>query len=314
MINIHNRCWVVKGVEREVEGTDSRLAYMTHTEYNKADNKPSAAFEKRMGTGMHWAKGYGNKRKVNEKDDILTFDNVPTSGFKVCGMAARWSTQNKVIQVEDPRGFVVEIPTGNLTTMMKYVTIINSVVQDECVWGKEGNNHILLPTNSDIYQQGVLQTKQKNTRVDFNKLKIGDEILMNIDCPEDVYVYMGKAKATWLNTQKQAKPVVRRTWFSNGWAKSEDDEVLRTTKFIDTKWCHVFKQVKGDTGYRDDWQYKTAGKAVVVGHTDKLPRKTKFDVYLPERISNKDEFVSYYENHLGVYGTTECIDITWRDK
>jgi hypothetical protein len=83
----------------------------------------------------------------------LYFENTPALCFRIVGSVTRWSTSNKLIQVEDPRGFVVEIPASNLNTLLKHTTVEKGEVKEECVWGREGNNHTLLPVNSEIYEE-----------------------------------------------------------------------------------------------------------------------------------------------------------------
>lgn len=140
-------------------------------------------------------------RNIVVRNELLygeefTVDNIPTKGFYVGNSVARWSTSNKLFRVKDPRGFTVEIPTDNLATLLHHCTVVNGVVQNECVWGREGNNHILLPVNSEPY----LDTLDKmdtlaNKLITMKDIKIGDWVKFFNDDTE--YYYLGKIKTTW---------------------------------------------------------------------------------------------------------------------
>src|SRR5437870_7937616 len=118
MINIADKIWAVKAVGRD------NLAYMCP--YNlKRDGTPDAATTKMMGTGKSWAnvgerwdyvrvegqmvkddKGQWLREKTGDAQEgaAAIYDNVPMKGFKVGSDATRWTTENKVFRLHDPRG------------------------------------------------------------------------------------------------------------------------------------------------------------------------------------------------------------------
>lgn len=188
MINIADKIWAVKAVGR------NDLAYMCPY-HLKRDGTPDAATLKMMNTGNTWAgtgdrwdyerkadgtpikDAEGNYIKVQthwaEQGDSAIYDNVPMKGFKVGQDATRWTTDNKVFRLHDPRGFTVEIPTGNLSTLIQSCTIINGEIMDECVWGREGC-HILLPVNAPEYTKVVKKIEQVEEALKLKDLKPGD--------------------------------------------------------------------------------------------------------------------------------------------
>jgi len=280
LINIHKQLWVVKGFERKVENSSALLAYMTHAEYTK-DDVETKAFKSRKGTGVNWAESW--QRDKSGTGGELTFDNTPAEGFRIVGSTTRWSTSNKLIQVEDPRGFVVEIPTGNLTTLLKYVIIKEATVVGKCVWGREDSNHVLLPINSEIYQKACDQSSLNAARVSFAKLTVGQVVRFSVDDKVE-YTYLGRAKAKWhVKTKKARQPSRNRYSYYNRWEKSLNDEILKEEDLVDTKYCFIFKK-KTTKPTKYDWEYKLSGKCIVVGEVKTVPVIEPFDIYIPSRV------------------------------
>lgn len=306
MIKIHDQLWVVIGHKREVEDSEHLLSYMTHTEYTK-DGDPTPSFNSRMSTGRKWARDY----RENKEGGEVVFDNTPQKGFRIIGSVSRWSTSNKVIRVEDPRGFVVEVPTGNLTTLLKHTVVDHSEVMEECVWGREANNHVLLPTNSDVYQKAVKQTEQYQSRVSFNKLSVGDIVKFSVD-DNLQYIYVGRAKAVWEISTKQASKTGNRLFYQRPFIRKLDDPVIGEPVLVeDKKWCFVFKAVGGKPNWVRSWEYKLSGKCVVAGKTKELPELEVFPIYLPDRLKDDDYYSSIDFN--GTYKTSEVVDIKWKN-
>jgi hypothetical protein len=304
MIYIHKNLWVIVNQSYKVDDCESKLAYMTHSEYG-VDNEPSKAFSSRMSTGTIWA---GKHSAVSE------FENNPISGFTIVGSQSRWSTQNKVIRVEDPRGFVVEVPTENLTTLLKHCRVNLGTVVEECVWGREGSNHILLPTNSEVYKEALSKTKQHTNRVSFAKLSVGDLIKFNPD-DKGEFIYLGKVKAEWKvyeNTciEKSSMVTSRMTWKQS----TNDPKEYLFTK-TDSKWCFLFKlNSEKVNSWTRLYEYKLSGKAILVGSSKDTSYKVKdICIYLPDRITNiEDGYESDYR-HTGKYVTYELSNIIFKD-
>lgn len=217
MINIADQIWAVKAVGR------NNLAYMCA--YNvKRDGNPDSATIKMMGTGQSWANigerttyktqrnattGYiehvadvdGNKivdkHTPAQEGEHAIYDNVPMKGFKVGQDATRWTTDNKVFRLHDPRGFTVEIPTGNLSTLIQTCTIVNGEIMDECVWGRDGC-HILLPINAPEYTRVVKEIEKVEEALKLKDLKPGDWVKLHQQGEEqDERQFLGMVKLEW---------------------------------------------------------------------------------------------------------------------
>lgn len=318
MINIHEELWVIKGHNKTVEDSSELLAYMTHKDLNKTGEE-TQAFQKRKDTGTHWADNACEYKWVDgervETGDVfvpntLEFSNTPTKGFKVIGSQSRWSTQNKVIRIEDPRGFVVEIPTDNLTTLLKHTTVKEGEVQEECVWGKSGNNHILLSTNSEIYKTSRLQNDQKATAISFTKLLPGQVVKFTADSSQE-YIYMGRGKAIW---EVQTRQALRRnkTYFGqSGWISSLEDDIVHSEEVKDTKLCFIFKNKVQNTDRwgPSNWEYKGSGKCIPTGAVEDISEVEPFDIYLPDRCKEETYTSSYNITEYGLYNTSVVVSI-----
>lgn len=320
MIKIHKQMWVIKGVERSVEDSSFLLAYMTHREYDKKGIK-LVSFDKRMHTGRNWAdklkreydRETGRYKTLEHiKGEELEFDNTPISGFKIIGSVSRWSTSNKLIRVEDPRGFVIEIPTSNLTTLLKHSVVDHAIVKEQCVWGREGNNHILLPVNSEVYKQACEHTQLHDERVSFTKLTPGNVIKFHAD-DEYRHIYVGKGKAVWEFNQKESTTTEKHSW-STHYVREADDKVCHTEKVKDKKFAFLFKKVNSDSSHR--WEYKYSGKCTVTGHNEDIPQVEIFYIYPPSSVENE---VKGYEHDWSwgkrnkYYWTTNVVDIEMKD-
>ncbi len=298
MINIAKQLFVVKGVDREDD-----LAYMSPYQTNK-DGEPLANIAKMQATGRSWASvGAQNVWKTNEsgkyirdegghlildhvipprKGEEFVYDNSPLFGFYVGCSVARWSTSNKLFRVKDPRGFTVEIPTDNLATLLHHTTVVKGVVQEECVWGREGNNHILLPINSEPYLITLDQMDTlANKLISIKELKVGDHVKFFEN--DNEYIYMGKAKSTWnirgYNYSYSYLHRDRETKYGD-WVEVEDD-----------KWVDLFLRPwysNGELKYSVETPSKPKIVQVIKNETI-TPSVEQIAWYAPDRITNKSK-------------------------
>lgn len=288
MIKIHKQLWyVIKPEDKE------NLAYMCQYECGK-DGQPLSNVVKMQYTGRSWARiytgaSYHERIPVEGKEFIV--DNTPTSGFYVGCSVSRWSTSNKLFRVKDPRGFTVEIPTDNLATLLHHTTVIKGVVQEECVWGREGNNHILLPVNSEPYLITLDQMDTlENKLISVKDLKVGDWVKMFED--ETLYYYAGKIKGTWklrgykyetswtFNTYGQ-----RRDYVYSDWVESKDD-----------KWTDAFLSEYKYSSKGEKYRVQTFSKpkiVEVVKHEPISVAQDEYSWYCPQRVENK---TNLYDN------------------
>lgn len=301
MIKIGNKFWFVKGVNREDD-----LSYMCPYEETK-EGEPLSNVTKMQSTGRSWAsvgpqKVYKLKEDAktsydyerDEKNNVIVdhiipaqtgaeeiCDNTPTTGFYIGSSVSRWSTSNKLFRVKDPRGFTLEIPTDNLATLLHHTTVVKGVVQEECVWGREGNNHILLPVNSEPYLLTLDQMDTlSNKLISVKDLKVGDWVKMFEDKNE--YYYAGKLKGTWS---------IRG--YTHHYSYSYRDQGTSTysnwVDIEDEKWTEVFL-LKRNYSEKTSYSVETFSKpkiVEIVKHEPLIVAVEEYSWYCPQRVTNK---------------------------
>lgn len=292
MIKIHDNLWYVI----KPEHTDE-LAYMCQYEQGK-DGNPLSNVVKMQATGRSWARiytGANYHERIPVEGEEFIVENTPTSGFYVGCSVSRWSTSNKLFRVKDPRGFTVEIPTDNLATLLHHTTVVKGVVQEECVWGREGNNHILLPINSEPYLITLDQMDTlENKLISLKDLKVGDWVKLFED--ETEYYYAGKIKGTW-----KLQGVNRPSY----WDRDKTSHRSETQEVRDDKWTDVFLcKIRYETTDGSKYYVKTFSKPKIV----EIVKHEKMDVaveeyswYCPQRVKNQSSLSdrwSYVEAEL----------------
>lgn len=284
MIKIYDKLWYITDDTRE-----DNLSYLCQYETTES-GEVAANVKKMQATGRGWITG------ENKDKSGTIIDNIPTKNIYVGCSVSRWSTSNKLFRVTDPRGFTIEIPTDNLATLLHHTTVVKGVVQDECVWGKEGNNHILLPVISEPYrisreQQNVLD----NELISVKDIKVGDWVKFFGGDTE--YYFFGRVKLTW-NIRG------RRSRYHYNWSSREqkDEEYTDWHEIEDSKYINLFLRFHK---YNDDGIFyaetPTNPKIVEVLRNKVIDIDLK-DVgwlYTPDRVTNKlvDLIdVNYYRN------------------
>jgi hypothetical protein len=122
---------------------------------------------------------WNNWRK--KENPILTWPNDPIEGFNIVGYEKRssgaWnSTGRSVFDVVDPRGFVLQINSGNLVEIIRQCKITQGVIQDKCLWAWEGQNIMLVPQETDLYKKGIETFRLKNQQVSLKDINLGDRV------------------------------------------------------------------------------------------------------------------------------------------
>lgn len=145
-----------------------------------------AAAKKRKETVNRWVSGC---RKGTPNQSIV-LENIPRQGFAVSRSIRRsgsWNS-NVVWRIEDPAGFELEISSGNFAEILSQTTIVNGAIQGNCIWAREGSNNILLPENSERYNEAINFTKLSSQQISAKNLKPG-VVLVGKNAVE--YVYIG---------------------------------------------------------------------------------------------------------------------------
>lgn len=272
MIRIYSKLWYITDDTRE-----DNLSYLCQYETTES-GEVAANVKKMQATGRSWAKKSNALDPNLESGTII--DNTPTKNIYVGCSVSRWSTSNKLFRVTDPRGFTIEIPTDNLATLLHHTTVVKGVVQEECVWGKEGNNHILLPVNSEPYrlsreQQNVLD----NELISVKDIKVGDWVKFFGGDTE--YYFFGRVKLTW--NVRGHKP---KYFYSN----RPTDEYTDWYEIKDNQYTNLFLR---NSNYNNENVYyaetPTNPKIVEVLRHDSLDVDLKDVGWLksPERVNNR---------------------------
>lgn len=312
--------------------------------YNvKKDGTPDGATNKMMTTGKNWAhRGKSPIYKVDENGKLEytvkegqtyashtiigytepqdgeegIYDNVPLKGFRVGQDATRWTTDNKVFRLHDPRGFTVEIPTGNLSTLIQTCTIINGEIMDECVWGRDGC-HILLPINAPEYTKVVKEIERVEEALKLKDLVPGDWVKLHQYGSEGGEVqFVGMVKLEW--TQHRVL-FDRVSDYSHGRYyeqfkevnfRDDGKQVIR-----DTQWVGLFASKVQEDCFNDGehhggqikWRYSDPVPAVVTENNSVKITSRRAGV-LSEEYSDMHELIKRH-SHLSYYrwgGRTDC--------
>lgn len=235
MIKIQEQVWTVTHKDR------APLAYMCQVT-KKADGTPDSSTEKMQSTGRSWA-GRGKE---------AFHENTPVSGFVLGDSVSRWTTDNKLFRVHDPRGFEVEVPTGNVAALLKFCNVLEGVIQEKCVWGRDGGSHVLLPVNSEPYIEAKATIEKVATElVKASDLKLGDRVhLMSFgQINKTEYEFMGIVKLSWL------RQCSNNQYRSSGWARGACTDLVKSLPLEDEviqddKWVSVFKWVSDQYDYK----------------------------------------------------------------
>lgn len=170
----------------------TKLGFATYYENN-------AACRKRQGTIDSWTcKDNKNKSEI--------IDNKPLLGFKLSKKVTHgggWNDLNVFWRIMDPRGFELEISSGNLAKLFQYCTIDHGNIQEECVWGWDkgnGSKVVLLPVNSEIYLESVKSTEVHNAKpLTIKDIQLGDEVELKSGVKG---IYYGKPNGVYYSNQE----------------------------------------------------------------------------------------------------------------
>ena len=251
MIIIPEDLWYIRGYKRTVDNTNAKLAYMCSAEYTKSGDE-SAAFKKRKDTGIKRAKAtVGKNNSLEEADFHLNYEgfikNEPRVGFKIVDYATRYNTDNKLIRIEDPAGFVVEVPVENAIGLLHESTVAFGSVQEPCVWGRNGNNHWLVPITGEVYKTAHETTlTAKEDMVSFSHIQVGDIVSFTAD-KSQTYIYLGKIKISYnLKERVGTKNAKISFWEPKYLYNPLSDKVVKEVLCVEDKQTkHLFVPVCG---------------------------------------------------------------------
>lgn len=291
MLKIYDKLWYVLSQRNR-----GNLSYMTYY-------KDDSAFRKRMGTGLSWAGG--------KPEDGNIIDNDAVSGFRIDGSTTRWTTQNKLFRVTDPRGFTVEIPAGNLAKIIACTTITNGEIMDECIWGREGQDHLLIPKKSELFEEATLNMEKLDSNIKIKDVAVGEIIEMSSYGSISKMIYLGKFKG------KFKGELVERSGF---WNTGPKKVIADLGEHTDKKWWHalVSKYTLKDFETRS---YFSVDQRRTVNVTSRTGQKVDKEIVdqLREKISYADssearnEFRKYHTSGSGGIVDTDFVEGIWNE-
>jgi hypothetical protein len=159
------------------QDTDAKVGFGTYYEDNAGCRKRQSTVDSWVKNGVA-ATNYHNRNYNQEEGSQFVeaklvpaslVGNKAASGFKLSRKVTHgggWNDLNVYWRIVDPRGFELEISSGNLAKLFQYCTIDHGNISEDCVWGWDkgnGSKVVLLPVNSEIYLQSVKTTEIHNT-------------------------------------------------------------------------------------------------------------------------------------------------------
>ena len=119
-----------------------------------------------------WAKyRHGNGGTLPDGWEPNIIDNTPISGFEIVSFVSRSRTDNKWFEIVDPRGFKLQISCENLLSIIRDETIVNGIIQSECVWGFEQHPH-LMGVQGSLYKDAMKEKSKTETRKKVSSAKL----------------------------------------------------------------------------------------------------------------------------------------------
>ncbi|NIU02294.1 MAG: hypothetical protein GWN01_15740, partial [Nitrosopumilaceae archaeon] len=232
-----------------------------------------AASRKLRDTISDWARGYSRDRAIHPI--IHEIDNKPLSGFRVVDFSSRWSTSNKWIRVQDPRGFTLEISVNNLIRLIQDGTITSGVIQSDCIWLRDSRgNNVLAGIDSEDYKafekQEVMREAAKNFTM--RDIQVGDEITYTHYGNVYKTFYLGKFVGEVFCEEYE---YTRRNYLGWGHKRQVTNTPPQTATLLTDKAWHVFASKHEGSG---KWKYEFKGKITnIIGLESGKLSKTDLD-------------------------------------
>jgi hypothetical protein len=170
-------------------------------------------------------------------------DNVALSGYSFGEVISRHTTDNKVFEIRDPRGFTLQIYAHNLMTILNRATIVNGVIQEKLLWGRGGGNVL-------AFDYQVRPASEKKS----GGLNLGDRV----EIAGFEYVFVGTFFMSSINCQHTSRPAPSNSKY---WPSYSSYEYYSEVSYIQVpKKVWVFQDEKGQQVI-----YKSTPKHVHLG-------------------------------------------------
>jgi hypothetical protein len=175
-----------------------------------------------------WHKEKSWEGWIDKEIDVLEIDNDPTEGFVLNKGLQRvsyhWGSGRSVIRVYDPRDFEFEINVDNLLGILTHSDVSKRGIVEKMVFAWGGKDLVLLPINSEAYEESVKFTNLQDKKLSAKSLVPGKRYMNKKNGTE--YVYIGH-----YNFWKIEKEYV---W------KIDGDYEMNKSFHINTRKKHIF--------------------------------------------------------------------------
>ena len=123
----------------------------------------------------------------------VEFDNKPINGFVlnkgVRRVSYHWGSGRSVIRVYDSRDFEFEVSVDNLLGILTHSDVSKREIVEEMVFAWSGTELVLLPVNSEAYQESLKFTANQGKKISTKDLKPGFRYTNKKSGKE--YIYIG---------------------------------------------------------------------------------------------------------------------------
>lgn len=129
----------------------------------------------------------------------LDFDNKPSKFVLNKGVQRNgyFGSGRSVIRIYDHRDFEFEITVDNLMAILMHSDVSKRDLEEECVFAWKGQTLVLLPVNSEEYQESLAYTKKQHQSVDIKSLIKGASYSHKKN--NETYIYIGHE--AWFETE-----------------------------------------------------------------------------------------------------------------
>jgi hypothetical protein len=117
------------------------------------------------------------KSWCDAKIPFVEFDNTPQPNFVfnkgVQRYGYHWGSGRSMVRIYDPRNFEFEITVPNTLGILMHSDVSKRDIVEQCVYAWEGSELVLLPVNSEEYQESIAYTAKQDMKISAKDLKKG---------------------------------------------------------------------------------------------------------------------------------------------
>lgn len=168
---------ILVGYQKRTGTYTGQLAYVVYKEKNKIKAETS---------WQNWR---------DQKIQTIELDNVPTrfvlnKGVQRNGSFGSYGGGRSMIRIYDERGVEFEINVDNLIGILMHSDVSKRDIMEPCVYAWSGRNLVLLPINSQEYQEAIEFTQKQSKRVKVSELTPGATLQEKKS--KNQVIYLGK--------------------------------------------------------------------------------------------------------------------------